>query len=77
MRQLRNTDRFPPALLPVLEHFGNEVGLLAAAIGRTPQAVYAWGEKVPKLAAYDLAAATKGLFPAHTLNEECPVNDDK
>lgn len=73
MRSRRQT---PLELEPVIAYFGDSVRALAQAIRRSPQAVYQWRSRVPRLAAYDIEAATKGRFPAKSLNPEarepCP-----
>lgn len=66
----------PAVLIPVLEFYENDVAALASAIGRTPQAVYAWVE-IPRLAAYEIERVTDGRFLAHTLNKDCIPNGHK
>lgn len=37
-----------------LKHFDNKVRKLAAALNLSVQAIYAWGDEVPRLRAYEI-----------------------
>lgn len=43
-----------------LETFENNASRLARFLGVTPQAVYAWGENVPRHWGYELQVRTRG-----------------
>lgn len=46
-----------------IDHYGS-IRALAAALGITPQAVYAWGDTPPELAQYKLQVITDGALVA-------------
>lgn len=50
-----------------VNYFGNKVKL-AKAIGVSPASITGWGEKIPKLRAYQLQVITNGALKAEDSN---------
>ncbi|RCN55775.1 Cro/CI family transcriptional regulator [Acidiferrobacter thiooxydans] len=48
---------------------------LARALGCTPQAIYQWGERVPKLRAYQIELLTKGQLKVDNTQERSERHD--
>ena len=57
-----------------LKHFDNKVRTLAEALNLSVQAIYAWGDTVPRLRQYEirdiLAARGEDVGPADTAHQE-------
>ena len=52
-----------------INYFGNKVKL-AKAVGVSPASITRWGEKVPKLRAYQLQVITNGALQADDSSEQ-------